>query len=162
MDIVNCKVRHRGDMHHTISRYEIDVVEVMVLRHIHGEDAVVEIQVVGHTRKPGKQVIDRIDQLYGAKIVEEVFGKNLQQAAASLPKTLADIQITPDSPLICVQQREVSKDEAPQISAAENYGDDDDVEQSGDQSGGNPNPAHKPRETITLKKGGQSSEEAKA
>lgn len=155
MDIVNCQVRHRGDMHHLITKMQISVAEVGVLRHIHGNDAVINIQKTHTGREPFTAIYNRLKDIYGVDAVEELYGKSDQRP--ELPRKLDDIGIPDWSPLIAAEFRAKEPD---QKTAAEDL----DVEDfDGDAESADEEPAK--REKITLpgdKKDGAAAAKASA
>lgn len=142
MDVVNCQVRHRGDMHHVISKNEITVAEVAILRHLHGNDSVISIRKLRDTRRPGSQILEGLSAIYPAKEVEELFGKNTQRP--DLPKKLIDIGIEPWSVFIVEDQRA----EEPKAGAEKHYEDAEDVDEIAMEAEGEEEKG--PRPTVTL------------
>lgn len=64
--------------------------EVMVLRKLHGDDSVRNIEYWGNDRRTSKAERDRLIGLYGAKSFESVFGP-----VAAMPKMPEELDLTP-------------------------------------------------------------------
>lgn len=67
MELANCSVALGGDKGNTVPKFGITAAEIAVLRFLHGEDAVTDIQPIGH--------IERLDRVERARLVE-VYGVN--------------------------------------------------------------------------------------
>lgn len=83
-------VRLGGDILSTVIRTNVSPAEIAILRHIHGDDAVLFMRHDGDDR--GRQDVnekDRLSQLYGADRVRDVFG-----VTGKMPERLADVGIT--------------------------------------------------------------------
>lgn len=91
MMIYDCRVRHAGNMLHEIPKNGVTAPEVMILRHIHGPDAVVSLQPRRNDRRPHLEEIDRLRREYGAKAFSSVFGDGYIE---KLPQKLAGVEVT--------------------------------------------------------------------
>lgn len=89
MQIYDCQVRHAGNMLHTIPKYNVTAPEVLILRNIHGEDAVVDIKPRKNDRRPHLAEIERLKAEYGIKAFSEVFGTGYIE---KLPQKLAGVE----------------------------------------------------------------------
>lgn len=79
-----------GDMLNTAVKTGVSPAEILLLRHIHGDDAVTNITAQGNDRgKVGLDEKDRLKRAYSAKAFTEVF----PGAAPKLPDTLKEIGI---------------------------------------------------------------------
>ena len=90
MQDCNCTVAIGGDAGMTVAKYRVTAPELMVLREIHGADAVRNIEVIGDEDIPSNEERERLASIYTkpATIVRDVLG-----ATGPLPKTLADAGI---------------------------------------------------------------------
>jgi hypothetical protein len=81
-------IRLAGDMKNTVVRHGLSPAEVLVLRHIHGNDAVVDFKIDGDDR--GKKIDERgrLEARYGRKFREAFPGANPQ-----FPDKLSDIGV---------------------------------------------------------------------
>ena len=88
MQHYNCSVNVGGNVHTRVPKTNIPAPEVSVLRHIHGNDAVLDIVPTIVTNHPNSKAKIRADMehLYGKKAVDDVFGK-----AGALPLALDDV-----------------------------------------------------------------------
>lgn len=65
MELANCMVALGGDTGQMVPKYHVSPSEVAVLRFIHGDDAVSEIQVVATVDRSGPADRARLHQVYG-------------------------------------------------------------------------------------------------
>jgi hypothetical protein len=93
MQVCNCTVAIGGDAGMTITKERVTVPELMVLRAVHGEDAVRNISVIGKSDVSSPEERERLISIYiaPAGIVKDTVG-----AAGSLPKTLDESGIPED------------------------------------------------------------------
>lgn len=77
MKLLNCTVRLGGDLLHAVPKERISEREVMLLRHIHGSDAVVDLKQVGDIEIAAMDEYHRLARFYGVKKVEECFDVKL-------------------------------------------------------------------------------------
>lgn len=91
MQTVDCVVAINGDMRNTVARQGVTIPELMLLRELHGADAVRHIQVVGKVASDSAEERERLAGIYTkpAGIVREVLG-----ATGPLPKTLKEAGIS--------------------------------------------------------------------
>lgn len=75
MQIYDCQVRHAGNMLHTIPKKDVTDPEIMILKHLHGGDAVVDIKPRKNDRRAHREEIDRLKRIYGLKAFHAVFGE---------------------------------------------------------------------------------------
>jgi len=54
-----------GDMRNTVPKYGVTAAEVAVLRLIHGEAAVFDVELIGSVSRTDRQEIGRLTELYG-------------------------------------------------------------------------------------------------
>lgn len=79
MDIINCQVALGGDKGNTVPRYRITVAEAAVLRAIHGDDGLQEVEVVGQADINPRNEMSRLKAIYRARneegefVVEKVY-----------------------------------------------------------------------------------------
>jgi len=85
MQVVNCTVAIGGEAGMTVLKTNVTVPEVMVLRAIHGEDAVRNIEVISNEDISSNDERDRLLAIYKMPegIVKETIG-----ATGPLPKTI--------------------------------------------------------------------------
>ena len=90
MDLYNCTVRHAGNLGMTIARHDVTPAEIVILRLIHGEDSIVNIEKVKSSRPiDSRKERERLGAFYG----EDVVLKAYPGAAPVLPKTLREAGI---------------------------------------------------------------------
>jgi hypothetical protein len=101
MELVECTVRLAGSIQHTVPKAGVTPPEILILKHIHGADAVVDIRPAGTTKRPLDEEWDRLARSYDAQsalasspgeqrvsLMERLFGG---MGARRLPKTLKEI-----------------------------------------------------------------------
>lgn len=93
MQRCNCTLRLSGDVGNTVSKKGISVAEIAVLRAIHGDDAVVDIQPITNDKTPHKQERARLMEIYGGHVIKDksVMELLFPGEFAQLPNTLSDI-----------------------------------------------------------------------
>lgn len=85
---VNCDVRIGGDNNNIVPKKDVSVAEVAILRHIHGDDAVDNIQSTGRTDTiSAVKERERLKTIYKPALVMSVF----PGAMPALPTKLEDI-----------------------------------------------------------------------
>lgn len=89
MQVANCHVRLSGDINNEIFKAGVTPAEVLVLRRIHGADAVVKFEPVKQDKRPHASEFDRLKMVYGDKAVIEAF----PGSQPSLPVNFKDIGI---------------------------------------------------------------------
>lgn len=100
MQIVSCYVNLAGDLRHVVYKDRVTVAEVLVLRGLHGADAVNKIRPVGGARRHMIGNVaekDRLIEIYGQKhdgpgrkLIEQLF----PGFAPTMPATLKDIGVS--------------------------------------------------------------------
>jgi hypothetical protein len=65
MQTASCHVRLGGDVQNTVFKQEVTPAEILLLRGIHGQDAVVDIQFTGSDKRPHVEERDRLFRTYG-------------------------------------------------------------------------------------------------
>ena len=90
MQIYSCKVRLSGNVNNEVRKPEVSAAEVLVLRQLHGADAVLEVKRVRMEHAPHAKERDRLNRVYGAKIITQLFGA----AHNDLPVRVADLDET--------------------------------------------------------------------
>ena len=86
VEYYNCQVRLGGSLLHTVPKSRITGEEVRLLKHLHGDDSIVELKKVGAaTDETREEVLKALADSYssepdkhdGRKLVEKVFGITL-------------------------------------------------------------------------------------
>lgn len=111
MQHVKCSVYLGGDYNHKVFLPDVTVAEVVVLRAIHGDDAVVEIQPTRMLRGDSHEAErERLRRTYNRrdKVVDRVF----PGAKADLPVNLKDIGVS-------AKPGKEAEDELPEPAVAE-------------------------------------------
>lgn len=65
MQTANALLALAGDKRTTVPKYGVTAAEVAVLRFLHGEDAVFDIEIVGEVTRTHRQEIGRLSRRYG-------------------------------------------------------------------------------------------------
>lgn len=88
MQFYSAKIRLGGSLQNEVRRESLTAAEIGVLRAIHGDDAVLEIEAVSGSsdlNDAGERA--RLTAVYGEKVVKETLGTSVHQ----LPKELPDV-----------------------------------------------------------------------
>jgi hypothetical protein len=116
MDFYKAKVRLRGDVRHEVAKPRLSTPEIYILRFIHGEDAVVEIELAQkNVEVDAHEERQRLHRVYGEGLanlekktsVTEIFGQGFTPLPESLPEFRG-------------REVHVAKEEKPQVSTAAN------------------------------------------
>jgi len=91
MQVCNCTVAIGGDAGMTVYKEGVSVAEIAILRGVHGEDAVRNIEVVADEKIDNTEERSRLISIYRSPegIVKDTFG-----AVGPLPKTLDEAGIS--------------------------------------------------------------------
>lgn len=92
MNFYSAKVRLAGDVRHEVHRINLSAPEVMVLRAIHGADAVVNIKKTGHWQTSHAGERDRLAMDYGPKIVADLFGPEHRELPLIAPGVSDEVE----------------------------------------------------------------------
>lgn len=65
METANILLAIGGDKGNCVPKYGVTAAEVAVLRFLHGEDAVFDIEVIGQVQRTHRQEIARLAEIYG-------------------------------------------------------------------------------------------------
>ncbi len=119
MQICNCTVAIGGEAGMTVLKERVTVPELAILRVIHGEDAVRNIEVIADESVDSADERSRLGSLYKApeNVVRDTFG-----AAGALPKTLDDAGISDEfviSKTVAATKRKAKASAAQEMTAAE-------------------------------------------
>ena len=86
--------------HHEVPRYDVTRAEVIILRSLHGSDAVIDLVHTGDTVEgmSDMDVYHSLTETYPAKLIERLFGVQLTDLSTGLDDLEADLpgeRITP-------------------------------------------------------------------
>ena len=87
MQLFKCKVRLGGNVMHEVIKDEVTAPEVIVLRHIHGYDGVLDLQRTKSDKRPHEGERERLSVVYGDAVVAQMFGPGHNR----LPLDLDDV-----------------------------------------------------------------------
>jgi hypothetical protein len=99
MQTANIMVALGGDLGNTVPKYDVTTAEIAVLRAIHGDDAVFDIQPVGEVPMRNRDELQRLKLLYGgAKDRENKPHVEILYpgAAARVFETLDELDLSPE------------------------------------------------------------------
>lgn len=124
-----CKVRLSGDLNNQIPKDGVTPAEILLLRSIHGGDAVAEVQSRGNDKRTHSGEIQRLRDAYGEKVVAAAF----PGLSPTLPVAFKDIGI--DAPAVIAAEIKAERgarkarvplgERAPGPAQDEEGGDDD-------------------------------------
>jgi hypothetical protein len=115
MELCSAVVRHAGNLGMTIHKERLPPAEVVLLRMVHGVDSVIGMSVT-HTgaRRDNAKEVQRLRELYGAKVFEEAFPGAMPQ----LPVTLAAANLTESMEVDAGDEPEDGDDDGNTVRAA--------------------------------------------
>lgn len=73
MKMFKCSVRLGGNVNHIVPKNGVSDLEIIVLRSLHGNDAVVDIKSVGESDVSKRDELQRLSNSYGKETIEELF-----------------------------------------------------------------------------------------
>ena len=74
MKLYNCQVRLAGNLNHVVPKYAVTESEILVLRHLHGNDSVVHIKSIGEDKeRQDTAEYSRLAGIYGQDKIESLF-----------------------------------------------------------------------------------------
>jgi hypothetical protein len=80
-------VNHAGNRDMQIHKAEVTAAEVVILKHIHGTDSIVNVEKTREDRREHPKECARLARVYGKKVFEALF----PGISPRLPVTLSDI-----------------------------------------------------------------------
>lgn len=86
MEMYNCKVRLGGSVSNEVPKANASAAEIIVLRHLHGAEAVIDIDLVSDAKVAHQAVRDDLAKVYGEAVVEELFGPAHRDLPIKLPQ----------------------------------------------------------------------------
>lgn len=92
MELYKAEVCVGGLITNTVVKEPVTAAEIVILRKIHGDDAVKNIKPLGNKNRPYQKEFDRLLRAYGPRKVEASF----PGARPVLPQKLADVGIIID------------------------------------------------------------------
>lgn len=97
MQTANVLLALGGDQNNTVPKYAVTASEVAVLRRIHGDDSVRDIEVVGEVKRTHRQEIGRLTEAYGRRDGERRIAPEVNElfpgAAARVFETFDELEI---------------------------------------------------------------------
>jgi hypothetical protein len=119
MQICNCTVAIGGEVGMTVAKERVTIPELAILRVIHGEDAVRNIEVIADESMDSSEERSRLNAIYRSpeNVVRDTFG-----GAGVLPKTLEDAGISDEfviSNTALKTKRKAKASAAEEMTAAE-------------------------------------------
>lgn len=90
MQVCSCLVRHDGELNQVTFKPEVTVAEIVMLRSIHGEDAITDILPVRMDRRTHEEELDRLNRIYTEPAVKRIWSGFRPR----LPVSLKDIGIS--------------------------------------------------------------------
>lgn len=91
MQTAQAEILLHGNIASTVVRV-VTPAEIPILRHIHGDDAVVNIVVRDSIKRTNSEEVERLKAFYGEKLFAEVF----PGALPKLPDTLIEANAAPE------------------------------------------------------------------
>ncbi len=104
MKLYSAKVRLYGEVKDEVQMADITAAEVRVLRSIHGDDAVVDVQEAGNADRNEAQERHRLEGIYGEKTVASLFGAPIAQIGTELTADTPDAPV-PELPIVDRRRR---------------------------------------------------------
>ena len=93
MHLCKCTVLLSGEVMHQVSKINVTPAEILILKAIHGNEAVTNVVPTTNNKRPHAEEYDRLMQIYGQTKVggQPVVEKLFPGASPKLPSSLKDI-----------------------------------------------------------------------
>lgn len=116
MNLHRCVVRHRGDLTMTIHKEGVTAGEILLLRQIHGDDAVLGIEVMKKKSEiTPREEMARLAEIYGPTLVAQAW----PGVSPRLPETLREAGLAEEKDPEAEMQRIVAQTDPALVAAAE-------------------------------------------
>ena len=109
MHVFNAFIRPGGSMLNEVPKTDLSAAEIVLLRKIHGSDAVINLQWTKSDRRSHASERDRLTGIYGEKAFENTFGAGYD---IKLPNELPDVPSEVEDTEETVADEETDKKEA--------------------------------------------------
>lgn len=99
METANVLVALGGDKGNTVVKYGVTAAEIAVLRAIHGDDAISDVDPTGDVVASDREERDRLSDLYGRALDHtgrQIVGAVFPGVGARLTERLADLGLVPE------------------------------------------------------------------
>lgn len=93
MQTINCLLKLNGENDMVIPKFGITVAEARILQHIHGEDAVVEVEPAGEVDTDPRAEREELILKYPAKVDKPSIAAVAFSVLSQVPETLADLNL---------------------------------------------------------------------
>jgi hypothetical protein len=93
MQIAIVEILLNGNVQHTVTR-PTAASEILILRHLHGDDAVINPVELSSVKRSNADEIARLKAEYGSNVFTQVY----PGAAPKLPETFAEVGFTVEEP----------------------------------------------------------------
>ena len=90
MQLYSCYLNHAGNRDMKIFVNDVTPAEVVLLKHVHGADSVVEVQKTRESPVPNRSLIDKLQSKFGRAIFAQVYPGNMPR----MPATLTEAGLT--------------------------------------------------------------------
>lgn len=122
MQTANILLGLGGKRDHSVPKYGVTPAEIAVLRFLHGDDAVYEIDIQKETvERTHRQEIERLRETYsrrdGERVISPAVDTLFPGIAAQVPKNFADLELAEE--LFAVEKRRVNGGEV--VEAKEGF-----------------------------------------
>lgn len=84
MQLYSCKLRLANNVNNEVGKSNVTAAEVMCLRHLHGEGAVVDVKPRKMDKRTHDQERDRLVQRFGQDTITALFGNGFQKLPVKL------------------------------------------------------------------------------
>lgn len=116
MKLFTCKVRIMGEVKDEVRRYGVTNAEIKILRSIHGDDGVVDVEPEGEIDRSEAEERQRLEMFYGEPAVARLFGI-AKPSIADEPASIGDVvgAVIPLEPPVRAEPRRATPAKALQL-----------------------------------------------
>lgn len=100
MKLFSAKVRIMGQVQDEVSKTNVTQAEIVVLKSIHGDDAVGDVKPSGEIDRHEAEERERLEMIYGDAVIGRLFGAPIARIGDDAPaaaRSLPDARPAPDT-----------------------------------------------------------------
>lgn len=99
MKLFSAKVRIMGHVQDEVFKTNVTQAEIVVLKSIHGEDAIGDVKATDETERDEVEERERLEMIYGEAVIGRLFGAPVARIGDDAPvaaRSLPDTRPAPD------------------------------------------------------------------
>lgn len=120
MQLYNCQVRLANSPFNMVRKRGVTAPEVVVLRHVHGEEAVVDVELAGEVKRTDREERERLHNIYTPALKKRDPAKGFANSLGAifgvgtpLPVHLPDVEANVVEPEASIRRHRVAPAKEP-------------------------------------------------